>query len=328
LRCILVEGSEISALGLKSHNAAGKSVTEFFGPEKGAIFEPLLKEGLSGTLVSKEIQIDNKFYYVHIIPIKNDKDQIVNVMDLIQNITGRKQAEEQIRSALAEKEVLLREIHHRVKNNLAALISLIELQAESILNPETLQFFKELRARVRTMALVHENLYQTENLARVNFGAYLDNLMVDLFHLFGAIQAVDLVTDFADVYLNIDTAIPCGLIVNEIITNALKYAFPEGKPCIERGESDCKIRVILRREANNRFTLLISDNGVGLPPNPDWRNTQTLGFQLVQILSRQLRAEIELDTRNGTAFQIRFTELKSPDFGKSEIKQKEMSNGK
>jgi len=242
-------------------------------------------------------------------------DATKNVVDeRRQLITEIREADKQIRESLFEKEVLLREIHHRVKNNLASLISLMELQTAHIRDAETIRIFKQLKSQLITMSLVHKNLYQSENLARIDFGEYLRHLINDVFQIFGTGQHISLRTEISNVFLNIDTAIPCGLIVNEIISNALKYAFPCGKPC--RDESECEISVIFSLYENNRFMLIISDNGAGLPQDIDWRNSKTLGLKLVSMLSHQIRADLDLDIHNGTMFKLIFAEQKSPDFGR------------
>jgi len=243
------------------------------------------------------------------------KNTTKNVVDeRSQLITEIREADKQIRDALSEKEVLLREIHHRVKNNLASLISLTELQSAHIRDPEMSRIFRQLQSQIMTMSLVHKNLYQAENLARISFGEYLKELINNVFQIFGTGQTISLKTEIGNVFLNIDTAIPCGLIVNEIVSNALKHAFPGGKPC--RAESVCEIYVMLVHYENNRFMLIIRDNGVGLPQDMDWRNTETLGLKLVNMLSRQIRAGLDINIHNGTTFKLIFAEQKSPDFSR------------
>ncbi len=233
----------------------------------------------------------------------------------LNDVSERKRAEAQrdatlseLKAALAEKEVLMREIYHRVKNNVQALIYLMDMQAEFIADDNTRQMIRELQERARAMALAHEQLYQSQNLARVDFGAYLASLVDNLTRAFGDERPIVWQLDVEDVPLSVDTAIPCGLIVSELLTNALKYAFPGGQPRAERGETECRISVAFRAEGE-RFSLQVADNGVGLPPELKWDATRTLGLQLINILARhQLGGQVEVDRRAGTSFKITFTE--------------------
>jgi two-component sensor histidine kinase len=218
-------------------------------------------------------------------------------------IAERKRAEEQIKASLGEKEVLLKEIHHRVKNNLQVVSSMLQLQSKNIKDKETVEMFQESRNRVRSMALVHERLYQSKDLARVDFAKYIRSLASYLCRSYGVnTNVIQLKTNLHDVFLGVDTAIPCGLILNELVSNSLKHAFPEGR----EGE----IRIELRLDGNDKFTLMVSDNGVGLLEDLDFRNTESLGLQLVNTLVNQLEGTIELDRRGGTTFKITFAEIK------------------
>ena len=220
-----------------------------------------------------------------------------------QEIAERKRAEEQIKASLAEKEVLLKEIHHRVKNNLQVISSLLYLQSKSIEDKAALQMFQESQNRVRSMAFIHERLYQSQDLARVDFAEYVRSLTNYLFRSYGvSTDVIQLKINMDDLPLGIDTAIPCGLIVNELVSNSLKYAFPDGRG----GE----IRIELRSDGDNRIALMVSDDGVGLPEDLDFRKTESLGLQLVNNLSvAQLEGAIDLDRRGGTTFRITFTGL-------------------
>jgi two-component sensor histidine kinase len=209
------------------------------------------------------------------------------------------EGEEQIRTSLKEKEVLLKEIHHRVKNNLQIVSSLLYLQAAKTEHPGAVSALKESRARVKSMALIHERLYQSPNLASVDMGGYTRNLVSDLYHSYRTQESsVRLTTNIEDITLGITEAIPCGLIINELISNALKHAFPEGR----EGE----ITIELVKEGANRTTLTVSDNGIGFPEQVDWLNSPSLGLTLINSLVGQLEGTIELDRRGGTTFTIRF----------------------
>jgi two-component system, sensor histidine kinase PdtaS len=218
---------------------------------------------------------------------------------ILRDITERKREEEKIKSSLREKEVLLKEIHHRVKNNLQIISSLLNLQSAHIRDPRALEVFKEGQGRVRSMALIHEKLYQSDDLARVDFSEYISNLAAYLFRSYEVnAGGVRLNVEAEDVLLGVDTAIPCGLIINELVSNSLKHGFPGGK-----GGS---IHITLRPEGPERLKLCVADDGVGLPPGFDVRDTPSLGLQLVNTLARQLGGAVEVGGSAGAEFNITF----------------------
>jgi PAS domain S-box-containing protein len=251
------------------------------------------------------------------VPIRDERGQVYGAVSVYQDITERVRAEsqrdamlEQVEAALAEKEVLMREIYHRVKNNVQALIYLMGMQAEYISDEATRQMIHELQERARTMALVHEKLYQSQNLAQIDFGDYLHDLVDNLSRAFRDGRPIIWHINAESVLMGVDTAIPCGLIVNELLTNALKYAFPGNHPCMERGETECEIWVDFRADGEH-LTLIVGDNGIGLPPGMDRTTTNSLGLQLINILAEyQLGGQVEVDTQAGTTFRITFTERK------------------
>ena len=209
-------------------------------------------------------------------------------------------AEQRIKASLGEKEVLLKEINHRVKNNLQLISSLLSLQSGRIVEEEAREGFKESQNRVSSMALIHEKLYESEDLARIDFVEYIRHLAPNLFHAYGVdSDAIKLKLSVDEVALGVDTAIPCGLIINELISNSLKHAFPGGR----KGE----ISITLRSQEGDKLTLALRDNGVGLPKDLDFRNTPSLGLQLVNTLTDQLGGTIELSGNGGAEFTITFT---------------------
>ncbi len=210
----------------------------------------------------------------------------------------RQQHAERLEAALHDKEALLREIHHRVKNNLQIISSLLSLGADHTDDQHTITQLEASRSRVQSMALVHEQLYQSPDLAQVDLHEYIERLSAHLFHAYGAYGAgITLHIDVDSVPLDIDTAVPCGLIINEIMTNALKYAFPNS----HRGD----IHIQVQREGQ-RVNLEISDNGVGLPPDLDIERVDSMGMQLISTLTAQLQGTLDVDRTNGTAYTIRF----------------------
>jgi PAS domain S-box-containing protein len=228
------------------------------------------------------------------------------VLIIVRNITQRRRAEVQIEASLREKEVLLREIHHRVKNNLQVMASLLSLQAEHVDHPAALAMLRDSQHRVRTMALVHEELYQSHDLAQIDFAAYIDRLTGYLLYVHGVGDTIALQLDISAAHFGVDTAIPCGLIVNELVSNALKYAFPNG-----RGG---QLQVSLH-PAIEGWRLEVADDGVGLPPSVDFRNSDTLGLQLVGILATQLHGTLALDRAHGTRFRVDFRAARRHESG-------------
>ena len=231
--------------------------------------------------------------------VYTEEDEPVRMTGINLDITERKQAEMQIQASLREKEVLLQEIHHRVKNNLQVISSLLDLQSQYIEERSTLDLFRESQNRVKSMALVHEKLYQSQDFASINFIEYIENLTSYLFQVYAVVAGtIALELNIDKVNLTIDTAIPCGLIISELVSNALKYAFPSGR--------QGTIQVALRAESGDYYTIVVKDNGIGLPTNLNLKTSKSLGLQLVNVLTEQLEGTLELDCSSGTEFTIRF----------------------
>jgi PAS domain S-box-containing protein len=219
---------------------------------------------------------------------------------VLQDVTERKKSEEMLNASLQEKELLLKEIHHRVKNNMQIITSLLNLQKAFTKNKETWDILNECQNRVLSMALVHEKLYQTKDLARIDIGAYLRDLTAYLFRSYG-VSSINRKVDSNDVFLNIDTAIPCGLIVHELVSNAIKYAFTDGR--------EGTIAVQLQSE-KDRFVLSVEDDGIGFPREIDYREVSSLGLKLVNTLAAQLDGEVEMKSGQGTRFSIVFSPMR------------------
>jgi len=222
----------------------------------------------------------------------------VRLRSIIVDISDLKKTGEQIKASLKEKEILLKEIHHRVKNNLQIISSLLNLQSRYQKDEKVQSIFRESINRVKTMANIHSLLYQSEDYARIDFTRFVRELATQMRLSYDPNTEFAVInTRVSNVLLDISTAIPCGLIINELLSNAMKYAFPSGR----KGE----ITVTMYRE-DGLILLTVSDNGAGFPEGIDFRETESLGLQLVNDLVEQLDGTIQLDTKAGTEFRITF----------------------
>lgn len=213
-----------------------------------------------------------------------------------------KRSKIELQNALKEKEMLLKEIHHRVKNNLMIISNLLELQSYYVRDKADLNVFRESKTRADSMALIHERLYQSTDLKSIDIGDYIRNLAADIFDTYVIDpDQINLMVRVDDIRLDTNTAIPLGLIINELLTNSLKYAFPNDK----KGN----ITIELNKN-NDKFTLIIKDDGIGFPSDLDYKNTETLGLELVNSLTQQVNGNMELISADGTEFRITFEELK------------------
>lgn len=241
---------------------------------------------------------DGRVYERYSRPQRLD-GQIVGRVWSFRDVTVRKRAEAALLASLEEKTTLLKEVHHRVKNNLQIVISLLNLHADRIKNPEALAPLNDTTNRVRSMALLHETLYRSGNLARINLPDYMENLCTHLLNAAGTDNArIKLERRIGDITLALDQAAPCGLIINELVTNALKHAFPDGRAG--------QIRVEIQDLGNQQIVLSVTDNGVGLPPGLDPRRTESLGLRLVYILADQLRGTVQITREAGAGFRLAF----------------------
>ena len=244
---------------------------------------------------------DGRMMWVHedYWTVRDDMGQPLYIQGICSDITNNKQVEEKLRSALDEKEALLHEVHHRVKNNLQAIIALMDMHSKEIRDTGTQQFLKELEGQARTMSLVYEQLYQSENLSRVKMMPYIQQLTSNILQAFGADREIDLKLN-TTISLDVGEAMPCGLIINELFTNIIKHAFPpdfKGAPAIN---------IDLQQDGKN-CRLIVSDNGVGFPPDQDLRSSRTLGLRLVNLwATHQLGGTLKISDKPGTTFTINF----------------------
>ncbi len=229
---------------------------------------------------------------------RNEQGEALRMSGTHKDISERKEREQALAESLAEKNVMLQEIHHRVKNNLQVICSLLNLQTQTT-DPHIAEIMQESQNRVRSMALVHENLYQSENLSKINLERYVKDLSENLLRSYrsrGSLTHINV--DVSNLYLNIDTAVPCGLIINELVSNALKYAFPQG----HGGEVNIQIAQLAHQE----LTLTVADNGMGLPNEINIEQTKTMGLRMVKSLIRQISGTLMVNREAGTSFQIVF----------------------
>jgi len=259
---------------------------------------------VSGTVVGK-IEVG----YLEEMPkegegpfLKEEKLLIDSIAERLGQITRRKQAEKEIRRSLREKETLLAEIHHRVKNNMQIISSLLSLQSRYIEDEKALSLINNCENRIKSMSLVHEKLYLSKDLSEIDFHDYMKDLSARLFQVHRVdSRVVRFSSHITDGLFNIETAIPLGLIINELISNALKHAFPEG------GKGNIAVK-LTKNTKPEEYTLTVTDDGIGFPEGMDHQSTETFGLQLVEMLAEQLHGTMELDRNKGTSFKIIFKE--------------------
>ena len=301
---VTINDATTELLGYTKEELIGKPIAYIFADQSDDNGKKLFNTN-SESIINFETSLKSK--YNEFIPvllsksvIKNENGNIMGIVCIGNNIVEIKDAKDKIKASLEEKELLLREIHHRVKNNLQIILSLINLQSNGIKDQEDLEIFRESQSRVKSMAIIHEKLYQSADFASINFEEYIRSLVSYLLSYY-SIDSIQAEIDVEkDIVLNMDTAVPCGLIINELVTNSIKFAF--------KGKTTGRIYIKLHSE-DGLFTLIVGDNGIGLPPGEDIENPQKLGLQLVNTLTDQLEGKIEFNGENGTEFKIKFKEL-------------------
>jgi PAS domain S-box-containing protein len=252
-------------------------------------FEVLLKNYKNGKTVWLESFLS---------PIRNKKFKVYELACIALDVTDKKTNEIQLTKSLKEKEVLLKEVHHRVKNNLQVISSILNLQSSYVKDENTLNILRESQNRVKSMSFIHESLYRSSDFSEVNFSEYINNLTSNIMHSFNSVENnIVLNLELNNVKLNLDQAIPCGLIVNELITNAMKYAFVG----IDEPQLVIKLELV-----NDTINIFIEDNGIGLPKDFDITESDSLGLQLVTTLTEQLDGSLSIKVENGTKYLITF----------------------
>jgi len=257
---------------------------------------------------TRKIKLQNKILEGKVAERTKDLDKTISNLSL--EVLERIKAEESVQKSLNEKEILLKEIHHRVKNNLQVISSLLFLQSSSLKDEEAINMFKDSQDRIRCMALIHEKLYQSKDFGGISFYEYVKSLITDLERSYKKRDVtINSIININNISLSLDTAMSCGLIINELITNIFKYAFPIDWVKKQPESFECTINISVEKTNDNQYILEIRDNGIGLPPDFNIQNTDSLGMKLVDSMSNQLNGSVEIINGNGTIFKIYFEDL-------------------
>jgi PAS domain S-box-containing protein len=302
---VLCNRSYLSLYGFKSFDeCVGMPTISHVAPDqRGKIdeFTKLRMKGLPAPVLyeTRGLRNDGTTFDIEVRVSSYDSLDETFTLVTIVDITERKRAEKALIESLREKDVLLREIHHRVKNNMQIISSLLRLQAGQLKDEGAKTIFQSCQDRIRSMSLVHEKLYMSKSLSGINFSDYVDSLAKRLLQI-NRVSAdlVNLKLNIEEVYFDLQTAIPCGLILNELITNSLKYAFPDGR----KGTMEISLTAL----GNNLYQLVVHDDGIGFPDGPDIENPKSFGIQIVKLLADQLGGKVLLKRDFGTTFEISF----------------------
>ena len=298
-----------SILGWSPQQVIGKSIFSMIRQEHIQKIKKSFQTHIEGTKKFNVLEVPAEHrngrqivIEIHSAKVTDDNGKIKGFQGIARDITEKTIATNKLKTSIKEKDILLQEIHHRVKNNMQIISSLLNLQIKYIKDDEAIDVLKESQNRVKSMAMIHEKLYQSNDFTRINLTEYIESLVNGLFYSYSIDQEeISSIINVDNVRLNIETAVPCGLIINELVSNSLKHGFSNG----ENGEVYISLKFI-----DDKYELIIGDNGIGFPSNIDFKKTDSLGLQLVNNLVGQIDGEIELDNRSGTEFKIVFNELK------------------
>jgi PAS domain S-box-containing protein len=299
----MANNSMSKLLGYEIDELKNLSVNDIHPPEDLAyVIDAFAKQARKEFLTAENIPVKKKdgtvfFADINSTPIKLSGQEYL--VGIFRDVTSRKKNEEKIKSSLKEKEILLQEIHHRVKNNMQVVASLLDLQSSIIEDKQVTQVLKESQSRVHTMSIVHEALHDSDSLSEIDLQTYLFKLTTSIFQTYSVEPGkVSLNNEIENIPISINQASPLGLIVNELISNSLKYAFPDDRT----GEISVSMK-----EISNELELIVSDDGIGIPEDLDWRNLNSLGLKLVRSLAEdQLGGSVEMESSHGTKFIIKF----------------------
>jgi PAS domain S-box-containing protein len=299
-KLLFVNEAFLETYGYRELDIIGKSISIVTCDKKISdqeVLKATLKGGWQGERMNRKRDGTEFPVFLSTSVVHNEQGQPIALVGVASDITERQRAEEQLRASLIEKEVLIKETHHRVKNNLQVISSLLNLQSELIIDPRDKVLFDESQSRIKSMALIHEQLYRSRSLSAIDFKEYVQMLSTEMMRSY-AKEGISLEQDVADIQFSLDVAIPCGLIINELLSNALKHAFS--------GREEGRINIRLTFDGDNTFNLVVNDNGIGLPDNVNVQNTTSLGFQLIITLTNQLQGKINIERKAGTTISISF----------------------
>jgi len=311
---LIVNKAYADFLGLKKEEITGKKDQEFLDAELAEqcrqsdeeVFKK--KDLVTVDEITKGSSTETVFFNTLKSPIFDNKGNVKRLVGISRDLTTIKKKEEQIKKSLKEKEVLLKEIHHRVKNNMQIISSLLNLQASITKDPNIKQKFTQTRSRIKAMALVHERLYRSSSLSKIDFSNYIHTLSTHLMSLNRTSErGIKLHFNLDEIYLDINRSIPIGLIVNELISNSFIHAFPEQSLFNEIDKEQKEVWVMLKKKKNKDAELTIKDNGIGLPENYTDKAKRSLGMKLIQDLVKQIKGKINIDSSKGTHIKINFS---------------------
>ena len=298
--CQIETYAERDSASLTDPTKKNMSISDAFAPQEREVLTPLYKTAIEGEPASLELEIDGRFYDVHVHPVKGNQGEVLCGMVMTHDISMRLKSEQAARAALHDKEVLLKEIHHRVKNNLQVISSLLSLQAQKTASEPMQEALAESQNRIQAIARFHESLYRSRDLAAVDAIDYLKDLVAGICRTFCTGGAyVDYAVTGDAIAFNADIAVACGLIINELVSNSFKHAF--------RGRQRGTVGVTLSRLEGDNVQLYICDDGIGLPADFSALKNLSLGMQLVESLVDQLEGSIRMGHENGSQFTILFS---------------------
>ncbi|HPR38311.1 MAG TPA: response regulator, partial [Spirochaetota bacterium] len=308
-------GQEFKKIGIDPWRLIGLSIDKVF-KDKTEVVKEFFNKAFSGHESSFELYFNNQYQFYKTVPLINASGEVQRILTVAENITERKEADIRIRESLHEKETLLREIHHRVKNNMQLVSSLLSLKADSSGNYELENVFRTLQSRIFSMSLVHEKLYHYKHFSKINFKEYIKELIAEIKKTFTDEEngrSVVFDVDLDNEYLSIERAIPCGLILNELVMNSFKHAFVD--------QINCRIDLRFKKDLDGAFSLSVKDNGTGLPENFDVLKSDSMGMVLLRELTNQLHGKIILATGDGTEFRIVFGQEKTESICRAEAEK-------
>ncbi len=304
-RIVFVNDYMLSMTGWRREEVLGRNWHELLVPSNGETAKEYASQLGTGTVVPHfEGEMltrsgERRLMAWNISPVREADGKVIGTARIGEDITERKLAEQKLAATVLEKEVLLKEVYHRVKNNLQTVSSVLAIQSDSISDPVMRGMFLDNQQRVRSMALIHEKLYRSKTLAHIDFRDYLESLAGSLFRTYGVADNITLKVDVHDVDLDIDTSITCGLLINELLSNALKHAFPDGR--------DGEVSISMHAAEGGGFSLSFSDNGIGFPAELGNRKRDSLGVTLINSLVKQLGGTMTVTTTGGTKYVITFS---------------------